>query len=97
MTPYEIEVMLWYYTRCEDHEDASRNPPVWRPTIVEFLTAGLLELKPVESKRDVCYVLTDRGKAYCEFLCAVQVPVCKWVQPPRADRIAAVLANGREE
>ena len=28
------------------------------------------------------FQITDRGRAMVEHLCAVQVPVCKWVQPP---------------
>lgn len=78
MTPYEIDVMLHYYTRVNDHECVATNPPIWRPTIDDFLGLGLLELK---ASSDATYAITDRGKAYCEHLCAVQVPVCKWVQP----------------
>lgn len=79
MTPYEIDVMLHYYTRVNDHECVVTNPPVWRGTVEAFLELGLLALAVQPS--DVCYRITERGKAYCGHLCAVQVPVCKWVQP----------------
>jgi hypothetical protein len=79
MTPYEIEVMLWYYCRCEDHEDMSRNPPVWRPTIDQFMRDGMLVAG--SDRNDMCYSITERGKAYVDHLCAVQIPICKWVQP----------------
>lgn len=80
MTPYEIEVMLWYNSRCEDHEHMSSNPPIWRPTIDKFLRDGLLQTCNA-SVTDTCYAITDKGLAYIDHLCAVQVPICKWVQP----------------
>jgi hypothetical protein len=81
MSPYEIEVMLFYYCRTVDHEDVSRNPPVWRPTIEDFLCQGLLRNRLDNDTRDACYFITDRGRAYVEHLCSVSIPVCKWVQP----------------
>ena len=30
------------------------------------------------------FSITDKGRAMVEHLCAIEVPVCKWVQPERA-------------
>lgn len=77
MTPYEIEVMMWYYTRAGDHPHVSDNPPIWRPTMNTFVNLNML----MPGHNEQCYEITERGKAYCEHLCAVQIPICKWTQP----------------
>jgi len=81
VTPYEIEIILHYFCfGSKDHPDISRNPPVWRPTIDGLCSSGILAC--VEGLTDVAYRITEKGAAYVEHVCAVQVPVCKWVQPP---------------
>lgn len=85
MTPYEIDILLWYYARCEDHPDLERNPPVWRPTIAEFMDRGLLSTPHTER----CYELTPRGKAYVDALQRVPLPEQVWVTTyptPEGDR-----------
>jgi hypothetical protein len=76
MTPYEIDVLLWYYTRPGDHPDVQRDPPVWRPTIQNFIVDGLLSQMVSETS---VYVLTDRGAAYCQALQQVPLPEQQWV------------------
>jgi hypothetical protein len=80
MSPYEIEVMLHYYSLTSDYPDIVDNPPVWRPTIEAFIEQGMLRER-ANDPRDCCYFITDRGRAYVEHLCEVQLPICKWVQP----------------
>lgn len=76
MVPYEIDILLHYYSRCEDHEDIVRDPPVWRPTMLRFIEQGLIEHSPGDG---VTYALTDRGKCYVEALQRVPLPV--WSMP----------------
>lgn len=86
MTPYEIDVLLWYYARCEDHPDMVRNPPVWRPTIDGFKADNLLTSGEELCTRGTCYSLTERGTAYVEALQRVPLPTSRWViEWPKAD------------
>lgn len=81
MTPYEIDILLHYHCRGEDHEDVHRNPPVWRPTIDMFLQLDLLrQTRPEEQGRyPMVYTLTERGHAYCAALEAVPLPDAAWI------------------
>lgn len=85
MCPYAIEILLWYYSRCSDHPDIVRNPPVWRQTIEPFLERDLLTTDRYRavSFRDVqIYHITERGQFYVtEGLCKVPLPVPRWEIP----------------
>lgn len=82
VSPYEIDILLWYHTRAEDHPDTERQPQIWRPTMQRFLEQGLLEFIS-EHERDATYPMmyrpTDRCRAYCEALCSVPLPEHSWV------------------
>lgn len=85
MTPYEIDVLLHYYCRAVDHPDMERNPPVWKPTILQFVGEGLLA---VATSKGMCYSLTERGQAYVDALQRVPLPRSAWIVdwpllPPR--------------
>ena len=84
MTPYEIDIVLWYYVRVGDHPDIQRNPPVWRPTVDGFIDNGLLLIS--KGRMDVVYVLSERGRAYVEALQRVRLPVQTWVMPGEAEQ-----------
>jgi hypothetical protein len=87
MTPFEIDIMLHYYCHADDHPHLRNEPPIWRGTMQAFLDQGLLVFVP-EQARDTnypqTYRLTERGKAYCEQLQAVPLPVQIWVSPSDA-------------
>lgn len=79
MSPYEIELLLWYHCRPMDHEDMGRNPPVWQPTIQRFKQLELLEDDP---RGNQAYRLTERGHFYVtDGLCKVELPVHEWRIP----------------
>jgi hypothetical protein len=80
MTPYEIEVMLHYNCIAIDHPDIHKNPPVWRPTVNSMLDKGMLKRTDV-GNADTAYQITEKGRAYVDHLCLVDIPICKWVQP----------------
>lgn len=83
MTPYEIGVLIHYYSRACDHDDMHKNPPIWRPTIEQFLSDGLME-NPADDCWRRTYRLTERGKFYVEDgLCTVPLPVNQWRIPDR--------------
>lgn len=83
MSPYEIQVLLWYHWSPRDHEDMTSNPPIWKPTIEMFRDQGLLEFCKSGQR---CYDLTERGTFYVtEGLCKVPLPVSKWRIPNESD------------
>jgi hypothetical protein len=77
MSPYALDVILWYYCRCEDHPDYTRQPPVWSDVIDMFIQNNML----TGGSDEMTYQITDRGKAFCEALQRVPLPVQIWVIP----------------
>jgi hypothetical protein len=99
MTPYEIGVMLHYYVSATDHEDAERNPPIWRPTIQRFLDDGLLKFVAPDERDQrypTTYAITDRGRVYCYSLQLVELPVAVWGTPPMSARYDWPTASAQE-
>lgn len=94
MTPYEIDVLLWYFTRASEHPDVLRCPPVWSETRDRFLTDGLLrKAEGHERNHGASWTLTDRGVVYCEALQRVPLPepaepawIIKWPADPGTER-----------
>ncbi len=79
MSPYEIDVLLWYHCRCVDHPDRLRVPPVWNPTIEKFFRDGLITHS---ENKELAYELTEKGHFYVtEGLCKVPLPVSEWHIP----------------
>src|SRR5687768_9167382 len=82
VSPYEINVILHYYSRVGDHDDMERNPPGWGQTMALFTDNGLIRRAVYRDERHPrCYELTERGTAYCEALQRVPLPVQVWVTP----------------
>lgn len=74
MTPYEIDILLHYYTRTTDHPDYHNPPPIWESTIQMFWREGLLRHNTHAGMARV-YELTERGIVYVrEGLCCVPLP-----------------------
>jgi len=84
VTPFEIDVLLWYHARAGDHPKMAENPPVWRPTINSFMELDLLEPMPKDDRTwNACYRITERGDFYVRHgLCAVPLPEKTWQIPP---------------
>lgn len=79
MTPYEIEVLLWYYTRTADHPDMTKQPPVWTPTMAKLIRLQLLQLTPYGTGEKTVYAITDRGEAHVDGLKKLPFPKLAWV------------------
>lgn len=71
------------------------NSPAVRESLQWFVDQGLLACRhggvmwaatsDASSRGDrenQCFLITEKGEAMVNHLCAVQVPVCQWVQPP---------------
>jgi hypothetical protein len=79
MTPYEIDLLLWYYARAEDHPDVERQPPIFQPTLEAFIAAQVLEPEQGWDGTGPAYKLTARGRAYCAALQRVPLPESTWI------------------
>ena len=91
MTPLQVRMMLHFYTTPVPY--AQENPPHANSQAVIDQRACLHHHGLIEAANNFDgspgWRCTDRGKAYIEAVCAVQVPICKWVQPDDdyADRV----------
>lgn len=75
-------------------DEAHGSSPAVYNCLTSFVEAGLLSCRFGDvswaarlrkSERDSaetqCFQITEKGRAMVAHICAVQVPVCKWVQP----------------
>lgn len=83
MTPLQIKMLLHYYSIAEPY--AVNDPAhACSPAVSEqrslLVRDGLIEYT-AGAYPPGCYKATPRGEAYIKALCAMPLPVCKWVQP----------------
>jgi len=82
MSPFQIRIMLHYLYSPDDFKneagriDAGSIPE--KPFIIELADMQLLEVNPTQEPK---WHLTDKGRAYVEFLCAMPIPVMTWGMP----------------
>lgn len=80
MTPLQIKMMLHYHHIAEPyalHEPEHANSSAVRTQRNELCSEGLLQKVDTE----IGWKTTIRGNAYVDFLCAMPLPVCKWMLP----------------
>jgi hypothetical protein len=81
-----------YAAWADDSNPAHARSPAVHEAMDCFVKEGLLKSKfgdvswsidqaIREGKESPFFSITDRGRAMVEHLCAVQIPICKWVQP----------------
>ena len=83
MTPFQLKMMLHYATGSGAYSSGdlqhANSPAVaeQRQTLVDL---GRPE-KLVDPAMVIpaAFEITDKGRAYVDFLCAMELPVCKWV------------------
>lgn len=94
MSPLNIKILLHVYAIVADYRETeqlnhARSEAV-RETFEYFAKAGLIEkiisdedwrALSISSPRDSQYKITPKGEAMVDAICAVQIPICKWVQP----------------
>lgn len=78
MTPLQIELMLHYYSRANDHKMIEQNQLEWVSQADELSGLNLLQVASTTVKH---FEITERGKAYVSFLLAVPPPVAAWEIP----------------
>lgn len=100
MSPLCVRILLHYHFSPVDYRQAEREPHAGSPAVCEalhwFAQQGLLKSRygdlswaayhgHDDPKAEFpIFSITDKGAAMVEAICAVQVPICKWVQPERA-------------
>jgi hypothetical protein len=93
MTPLEIKMLLHIYSCRNDYRDEvlpiehARSAAV-HDAIEYFVAQGLADKRMTDEEwigfgrdRPSQLTVTEKGVAMVNHLCAVQVPICKWVQP----------------
>ena len=80
MTPYELEILLWYHTRNIDHPHDGERPPIWEPTIDKLFRDEMLTSNVV-IQSNTAYRIAERGKVYIEAILTTPLPEKRWVMP----------------
>lgn len=82
MTPLEIEIVMHYYCCPGEYREGDFTAPAVRSIIDEFRDQlGLIKQTPDG------YKITDKGAAFVQSLCSVQLPVQVWVSPEKAKEL----------
>lgn len=94
MSPLNINILLHVYAIVADYRDAQlnrnhANSEAVSETFEWFSKEGLVEKiiadeewgRMFPSDRPSQYKITEKGLSMVETICAVQIPICKWVQP----------------
>lgn len=80
MTPLELEICLWYNSRCEDMPWVMGDAPIRDRVVGELIDLGLLRETP-KSDTTMRYGPTDKLHAFISMLCKTPLPALSWVNP----------------
>ena len=76
LTPNDIEVLFWCYSRPEPHERIGA--PAVEVSLRMWLDAGMI--KPADARLAIgTFTTTDKGDAMVASLCNTPEPRCVWV------------------
>lgn len=83
MTPLELSILIHYMGHADDFRGGDLSAPAVREAMSAFVDDELLELNHEAMPGDgrAAYRLTSRGVFFVEALCAMPLPVQKWVMP----------------
>lgn len=79
MTPFELDILLHYYSSASEHEAVLNNVPIWPETREWFLRSGLLE--PHASDHGASYRTTEKARVFIEYIMSLPLPVQEWKMP----------------
>lgn len=80
MSPACVRALLWVYAIAEPL------PKTAEFIVDELIGDGLIRPRQERMNPDCEYEVTERGQVYVEALCAVPLPVQRWVIPSAGDR-----------
>lgn len=82
MTPIEIDILLHYYVSPEEYRNGDIGAPAVLDALKKFVSRGLIVKRTVPNEYGALYEGNSAAlKVYVETLCAVPLPVQKWVMP----------------
>jgi len=82
ISPFQVRILLHYYTTPGDAEEVLRNPPILPSTMEWFIENGLLEHC---HDGTASFQITDKGTFYVrEGLLSVPLPQTYWRIPEAA-------------
>lgn len=76
MSPLKIEIMLWHYAHGEDHPNALKGMNAWVDAFRDLLANDMLS--NCNTENGMSLRITERGRAYVDFLMSVPLPVQRW-------------------
>lgn len=95
MSPYQITLLLEIHTRGDMKTSAYWSGPAYSNALKEFASMGLIEGRQIDLD---CPVMTERGRAYVDFLQAMPLPVANWAIPgPWAPSMPPGHQNEKEQ
>jgi len=80
MSPFQLGILLHYYSCLDEAEEVKRNPPILEETMQQFVADGLLE--PATHDHGASWQCTDKGKFFVEYICALPLPEHSWTIKP---------------
>lgn len=82
MTPYELNIVLHYYSRCEDWDGPSKGNELHRRTMDMLILNGVIEPNDGSQAcwRGMKYTITERGIAFVEHLKETPLPKKVWAR-----------------
>lgn len=78
MSPYQITLLLEIHTRPDMKTSAYWSGSAYGNALSELASMGLIEGHHIDLDRPV---MTERGRAYVDFLQAMPLPVANWAIP----------------
>lgn len=76
MTPLQIDIMLHYYAMGDDYREGDFSAPAVKESI-DWLDDERMILRTLSGNPQ--YRITDKGRAYVDYLCSVPLPTVKYV------------------
>lgn len=83
MTPLQIEILLRYNSSGTEYRDGDFSAPAVRQAIDDFgdRLGMLAPSRSTDIRTLNSYVLTPRGQAFIDHICALPLPECVWTIP----------------
>lgn len=76
MSPLKLTILLHYYASSEDFDPGNPNISMF---LNELFNEGLLDESVKDDNIDETYhYLTDKGRAYIDYILATPLPTMKW-------------------
>lgn len=79
MSPFELDILIWYYAHTIDHDVVRDCPPIWPETRNYFIREKLLETPG--TRWGCTYQIGERGKVFLDHILNLPLPSSTWRMP----------------